>query len=75
MLNSKSNPEAIEALLTQVYTLFVLVLDVMQVMLEEAQAAFEDDPETAMAILTLIPVTLLLLVRQVLGVADEKEEE
>lgn len=73
MLNRKSSPEALEAVLLQVSALFVMVLDVMQVMLEEAQAAFEDDPETAMVILTLIPVTLLLLVREVLGIEEDTE--
>jgi hypothetical protein len=75
MLNSKSHPEAIEAVLDQVATLIVLVMDTMQVMLEQAQEAFEEDPELAMAILTLIPVTLLILVRQVLGIEDDEQDE
>ena len=75
MLNRKSRPEAIEALLDQVATLIVLVMETMQVMLEQAQEAFEDDPELAMAILTLIPVTLLILVRQVLGIEDEEDDQ
>ena len=75
MLNRKSHPEAIEALLDQVATLIVLVMETMQVMLEQAQEAFEDDPELAMAILTLIPLTLLTLVRQVLGIEDDEDQE
>jgi hypothetical protein len=76
MLNRKSSPEALEAVLFQVSALFALVLDVMQVMLEEAQAAYsDDDPETAMVILTMIPATLLLLVREVLGIDDDTETD
>ena len=75
MLNQKSHPEAIEAVLDQVATLIELVMDTMQVMLEQAQQAFDEDPELAMAILTLIPATLLVLVRQVLGIEGEEEDQ
>lgn len=74
MLNAQAKPEVAEDVLAKVTALFILTIDVIQVMLEEAQAAYDpENPEVAMAILTMIPSTLLLLVKQVLGLDDEDD--
>lgn len=67
ILNASANPELMDAVLQQIAALLMLVIDTMQVLLEEAQALYEDDPETAMTLLAFIPITLLQLVGQVLG--------
>jgi len=75
ILNSASDPELMDAVLEQVALLLILVIDVMKVLLEEAQMLFEEDPQSAMALLTLIPITLLELVKQVLGYDDDNDEK
>lgn len=67
ILSAQADPELIDAVLQQVAGLMILVLDVMHVLLEEAEAVYADDPELALALLALIPPTLLALVRQVMG--------
>jgi anti-sigma factor RsiW len=74
LLNARANPEALEAVLAQVASFFMLVIDIMKVMIAEAQAAFKTDPEAALALLTLIPLTLLALVKQIFGDDDDAEE-
>lgn len=74
LLNAMSNPDALDVVLQQVAALIYLVLDVMKVMMEEAQAVFATNPEAALALLALIPVTLLTLVKQVLGQDDEDDQ-
>lgn len=73
LLNAESDPEAFEAVLTQVAGLFILVTDTIQVMLEEAEAVYKEDPELAVAMLTMIPSTLLLLVQQIMGIDDNED--
>lgn len=73
LLNAQSNPETLEAVLMQVAALLALVIDTVTIMLEEAAAVFEENPEVAMAMLALIPVTMLTLVRQVLGIPDDED--
>lgn len=70
LLNAQSNPKQLERLLTPVLALLVLVIDAMTVMLEQAEAVYEDDPELALAILTLIPPMLLTLTQQMLDGRD-----
>ncbi len=74
LLNAMANPEAFEAILLEVAALFTLMIDVMTIMLEQAQAEFEDNPEAAMALIALMPVALLTLVKQVLGVEEDEGE-
>lgn len=74
ILNASADPELMDAVLQQIAALLMLVLDMMQVLLEEAQALYEDDPETAMSLLAFIPITLLQLVGQVLGLDDEDDD-
>lgn len=75
MLNAMSDPELMEVVLQQVAALMLLVIDVMKVIIDEALAVFEEDPEAAMALLTLIPITLLTLVKQILGYDEDDENE
>lgn len=76
MLNTHARQEVVEDVLARVTALVVLTIDIIQVMLEEAEAAYtEENPEVAMAILTMVPATLLLLVREVLGLDEIDDEE
>lgn len=75
LLNAQANPEAFEAILEEVAALFILMIDVMTVMLEQAQAEFEENPEAAMALIALMPAALLTLVKMVLGVEDDEDED
>lgn len=77
ILNAQADPELIDAVLQQVAMLMILVLDVMNVLLEQAEAAYAEDPELALALLAMIPPTLLALVSQLLldeNDADESAE-
>jgi hypothetical protein len=72
LLNAQSNPKQLERLLTPVLGLLVLVIDAMTMMLDQAEQVYEEDPELALAILTLIPPMLLTLTQQILdGDSDE----
>ena len=73
ILNAMADPEAMETVLAQVAAVLILVIDVLKVMLEEAQAVYAEDPETALALLSLIPGTLLVLLKQILVGEDEDE--
>ncbi|GAB4515990.1 MAG: hypothetical protein OHK0046_20420 [Anaerolineae bacterium] len=75
LLNTRSNPEAVEAVLLRIATLLLLTIDIIDVMLEEAEATFEENPEAAMALLTMIPATLLTLVRYMLEDDDEAQDD
>ena len=76
LLNARSKPEVAEEALARVAALLILTMDVIQVMLEEAESAYDpENPEVSMAILSMIPSTLLLLVKQVLGIEDEEDPE
>lgn len=67
LLNAQSNPKLLERLLTPVLALLVLVIDAMTIMLEQAEAVYEEDPELSLAILTLIPSMLLILTQEILA--------
>jgi hypothetical protein len=75
LLNSMSDPELAETMLAQVAALLVLVVDIMTVTLDRAIEVAETDPETAMALLALLPVTLLTLVRYILDPDGEDDDE
>ncbi len=66
LLNAHSKPEAVERILLPALALLVLVIDAMTVMLEQAEAVYEEDPQMAVAILTLIPSALLVLAEKIL---------
>lgn len=71
ILNAQTDRERLDEIFTRVVALLILVLDVMRVIMEEAEQVAEEDPEAALAILTLMPTTLLELVKQVLAEDDE----
>jgi len=75
ILNARANPKAFEAILTEVAALYIMVLDVMRMMLDDVQSLYKTDPERAMATLALMPLTLLTLVRQVLGIEEDEDDE
>lgn len=66
LLNSRSNPQAVERLLMPALALLVMVIDAMTIMLEQAEAVYEDDPQMALALLSLIPSTMLLMAQEIL---------
>lgn len=70
LLNVKSNPKAFGRVLVQVTALFILIIDVMTIILEKAEETFQEDPEAAMALLTMMPSILLELVKQVVEAPD-----
>ncbi len=75
ILNAQADPELIDEVLRQVSTMMILVIDVLKVLLEQAQNAYAEDPELALAMLALIPPTMLTLVRHLLGEDDDDELE
>jgi hypothetical protein len=75
LLNALSSPETLQVVLQQVTALFILIIEVMKVMIDEARTLFTTNPEAAMALLALIPVTLLTIVNQVLGHEEIPEGE
>jgi hypothetical protein len=67
VVNSLSDPSLLTLVLQRIVGLLLLVLEMLQVFLEKAQELAEANPAEAMALLALIPVTLLALVRYILG--------
>jgi hypothetical protein len=74
LLNALSSAELLESVLHQITLLLILVIDVMKVMIEEAQALFASNPEAAIALLALIPLTLLTIVKEILGENDKTDK-
>lgn len=70
LLNSQTDPQAIEVVFEQVMMMLIMVINVIEVMLDQAQEIAQDDPETALAMLSLLPTTLLTMVGEVLGIHD-----
>jgi len=54
--------------------LLLMVINVIDVMLDEAKEIVHDDPQTALAMLTLLPTTLLTMVSEILGIHNEADE-
>jgi anti-sigma factor RsiW len=73
LMNSQSNPQAVERLLVPALALLIAVTDMMDVMLERAQAVYDEDPELAIAMIMMMPSALLLLVEEVLNADDLSE--
>jgi hypothetical protein len=74
LLNAQTDPQLLESVLYHVSVLFLIMMDVMQVVIERAQALYVDDPELAIALLALMPNLLLALVEEVLGMNGQDEE-
>lgn len=70
LLNAQSDPETLEVVLQEVAALLILVLETVEVILDEAQQIYPEDPELAMAALALMPIAILTLMQQVLGIDD-----
>lgn len=75
LLNAKSDPDAWEAVLEPVAAMLMMVIDMMTVMLDEAQSIYEEDPELAIAMLALMPTALLIFVKEVLGIEDDRDQD
>lgn len=75
LLNSKSDPDAWESVLEPVAAMLLMVTDMMTVMLDEAQAIYNEDPELAIAMLTLMPTALLVFVKEILGIEDHEGQD
>lgn len=70
MVHAAASPELLEMVFAQVIAAMLLILHLLEVFLERAQALAAEDPEIAMALLALMPVTLLAIVRYVLSDDD-----
>lgn len=70
LLNSQTDPEAIEVVIEQVAMMLIMVINVIDVMIDQAKETAQEDPEAALAMLTLLPTTLLTIVGEVLGIHD-----
>lgn len=66
IVHAAASPELLDAVFHQIIATLLLVLEIMRVFLEKAEALAQDDPETAVALLALIPVTLTAIARYVL---------
>jgi hypothetical protein len=71
LLNARTDPKKLENVLEPVVGMLIMVTDVIRVMIEEAEQVYEDDPELALAMLALIPPSLLMLVQELLGIDED----
>jgi hypothetical protein len=67
VVHSLADPSLITLVLQHIVGMLLLVLRILEVFLEKAQALANSDPAAAMALLALIPVTLLAMVRYMLS--------
>lgn len=67
IVHAAASPELLEAVFQQIIATLLLVIEMLQVFLEKAQAIATQDPEAATALLALIPVTLLAIAQYVLS--------
>lgn len=74
LLNNRSDKKALERVLTQVSLLLILVTDVIDTMIEEAAALYDEDPQMALVALSLIPSALLVIVKEIMGIDDESTD-
>lgn len=72
LLNSQTNPEVIEVVIEQVAMMLIMVINVIDVMIDEAKETAQTDPEAALAMLTLLPSTLLTMVGEMLGIHEDE---
>lgn len=66
VINAMADPALLTMVLYQIVGLLLMVLEVMEVFLDKAQEVAKNDPQMAMGLLSLIPVTLLTIVRYLL---------
>lgn len=67
VVHSLADPSLLTAVLQQIIGLLLLVLEILEVFMEKAQELAHTDQNAAMALLALIPVTLLAMVRYILS--------
>jgi hypothetical protein len=67
LVNAMANPKMLDDVLEKVVGLLLLMIDVMSVLMEKAEEVAADDPELALAILSMMPVVTLDLVEIALG--------
>jgi hypothetical protein len=65
VVNTLADPSILTQVLQEILGLLVLVLRMLEVFLEKAQQLATENPEAAMALLALIPVTMLAVVRSI----------
>ncbi len=75
VIHAQADPALLTQVLQQIVALVLLVLKIMEVFLEQAQKLAEDDPETAMAVLALLPVTMLAIVRYMLSEQPDDHQQ
>lgn len=75
VIHAQADPALLTQVLQQIVALTLLVLKIIEVFLQEAEQLAESDPETAMAILALLPVTMLAIVRYLLSEQTKGQAE
>lgn len=70
MVHAAASPELLETVFAQVIAAMLLMLHLLEVFLERAQTLAAEDPESALALLALMPATLLAIVQYVLSDDD-----
>ncbi len=74
IVHATASPELLETVFAQVISAMLLILHLLEVFLERAQALAAEDPELALALLALMPITLLAIVQYVLSDAPPTAE-
>jgi NADH:ubiquinone oxidoreductase subunit 6 (subunit J) len=67
VIHAQADPAMLTQVLQQIVALTLLVLKIIEVFLQEAEKLAESEPETALAILSLLPITMLAIVRYLLS--------
>lgn len=62
VVNSLANPAVLTEMIQQTVALLIVLIRTMQTLLEEAERYAASDPERAMAVLSLVPMTMLSFV-------------
>jgi anti-sigma factor RsiW len=66
IVHAAASPELLEAVFQQIIATLLLVIEILKVFLEKAQGLVAEDPAAAVALLALIPATLVAIARYVL---------
>jgi hypothetical protein len=75
VIHAQADPALLTQVLQQIVALTLLVLKIIEVFLQEAEALAESDPQTAMAVLALLPVTMLAIVRYMLSEQTSQQSQ
>lgn len=74
LVNARADEDMMDEVFTQIVGMLRLTLDSMTVIIEEAEKVSKDDPERAMVMLSLMPITMLELVKNILGYNDDEDD-